>query len=587
MVSGKLARFGVPVVLGCCLAAWALRIVEPPQGADVSAVLGGQGAAGDAGELCGDVRPDMGGVRGVQSEGRHRAARPAADGAMAVRVETTASDAVAGRCDHPSGAREAGTARVGVPAPDSAGRPATEGGAAAAERLRPLREAPGDAVSLPGASGAKAWAVLERAPRGVRGEVPRIGGAAELRIDRRPERTLRFRVTALPDGVLELPPRGIVEIDPRRDAALLPIAGAAPGRAVLRFELLDDGGSATGAIVPLEVDVEALADAPDPMIFVVPPGGGAAGVRAASGAGSTAGNLAADAGCCERSASSVTGLRGMPAGTLVIGRTPFRYAAHQATDIEVVVADPEGVLVAPPRTFTVRPGESRSEPWEIRLSDAVGDARLTFRAGASECTFLVRSVEAAWSGPAALVVPSGAEAALEVTLVTRPLRVAGLVAASVRPEIVAVGAPPDPGRAPGAVLLPLVAGAPGECDVTLSAAGFPQISTRVVTVEAETAHVGGLLRLLRVPAGARGRIALKLPRGGTFADAPRNFVPPKGVALVAGWGTGTLSVSLSSEDATEVIEIPARIEGVSLPARVSVTDEVRMPRRARHSIEAR
>lgn len=584
MVSGKLLRFGVPVVLGCCLAAWAMRTVAPPRGADASAVLGGQGTAGDAGQPGGEARSDIDGARGAPSEGRHRAARPEADGAMAVRVESTASDPVAARSEQRSGADPVGHPEAGVLTRDSAER-------STAERPRPLREAPGDAVNLPGVSGAKAWAVLERAPRGVRGEVPRIGGAAELRVDRRPERTLRFRVTALPDGVLELPPRGVVEIDPRRDAALLPIAGAAPGRAVLRFELLDDGGSATGAIVPLEVVVEALADAPEPVIFVVPPGGGDAGVRAASPAGNTvgntAGNTASDAGCCERSASSVTGLRGMPAGTLVIGRTPFRYAAHQATNVEVVVADPEGVLVAPPRALTVPPGASRSEPWEIRLSGAVGDARLTFRAGASECSFLVRSVEAAWSGPAALVVPSGAEAALEVTLATRPLRVAGLVAASARPEIVAAGSPPDPGRAPGVVLVPLVAGTPGECDVTLSAAGFPQISTRVVTVEAETAHVGGLLRLLRVPAGARGRIALKLPRGGTFADAPRNFVPPKGVALVAGWGTGTLSVSLSSEDATEVIEIPARIEGVSLPVRVSVTDEVRMPRRARHSIEAR
>lgn len=582
MVSGKLARFGVLTLLGCCVAAWAMRVVAPPRGVDVSADVLESAEPGEHSPSSDVGLADAGDGRRSTSGERHRAARPAADGATMVRADAADTDPHDAPQTSPPG-----TDSSGVQATDRPPHGTSGGEGDGAERLRPLREAPSGAVVLPGDPAMKAWAVLQRAPRGVRGEVPRIGGAAEIRLDRRPERTLRFRVTALPDGVLELPPRGVVEIDPRRDAALLPIAGAAPGRAVVRFELLDAGGNAMGAVVPLEVDVEALADAPDPVIFVVPPGGGDAGVRAASGTGSAVGSLGPDAGCCERSASSVTGLRGMAAGVLHIGRTPFRDAARRATDVEVVVSDPAGVIAAPPGTLTVLPGESRSEAWEIRLTDAVGDARLTFRAGASECTFLVRSVEPAWSGPTALVVPSGAEATLEVSLATRPLRVMGLVAASARPEVVAVGSPPDPGRAPGVILVPLTAGAPGECDVTLSAAGFPQISTRVVTVEAETAHVGGLMRLLRVPVGARGRITLKLPRGGTFADAPRDFVPPKGVALVAGWGTGTLSVSFAAEDATEVIEIPARIEGVSLPVRVSVTDEVRMPRRARYTIEAR
>lgn len=582
MLSGKFARLSVLTLLGCCLAAWAMRVVAPPRGEDVVADPGEAGGSGDSPPSFGSRATDAVGAHRTATEVRHRAARPAVDAATMLRRDETDSD----RDDAPK-ASPSDTNSGGLQATDrpTNGECGAEGSGVA--RLRPLREAPSGAVSLPGAPAMKSWAVLQRAPRGVRGEVPRIGGAAEIRVDRRPERTLRFRVTALPDGVLELPPRGVVEIDPRRDAALLPIAGAAPGRAVVRFELLDESENATGAVVPLEIEVESLADAPEPEIFVVPPGGGDAGATAASRPGSVARDPALDAGCCERSASSVTGLRGMSAGTLRIGRTPFRDAARRATDVEVVVSDPAGVIAAPPGTLTVLPGESRSEAWEIRLTDAVGDARLTFRAGTSECTFLVRSVEPAWSGPTALVVPSGAEAALEMSLTTRPFRVTGLVAASARPEIVAAGSPPDPGRAPGVILVPLTAGAPGEADVTVSAAGFPSIATRVVAVEAEAAHVGDMLRLLRVPAGAHGRIAFKLPRGATFADAPRGFVPPKGVALVAGWGTGTLAVSLASDDATEVIELPARIEGVSLPIRVTVTDEVRMPRRARYSIEAR
>jgi hypothetical protein len=328
-------------------------------------------------------------------------------------------------------------------------------------RLEPREQVPAEVTVLDPARDLRAWAVVERAPRGLTSERGALPGRVQVHLSRPASDAIVFRIATEPDGALRLPRSGLVRVERDRDFGAVTLPGVAAGPAVVVLTPLS--GARTDATIRVPIDVRAADEFPEPVVSVVvaPPDA------------STPGALLAG----ER---SVRGLAGSAAATLRVMRSAFRGLARDPTEVSVAVDDPDGVVEPLPTFVTIAAGETEApERVRVTLRSVAGRAVVRFRAGAQELAIPVESVVARWTAPAEVGVAAGGRASIPLDLAP-PTRTApdfrvecdsSVVRASIRPA--------DRGPYVERFLLDVEGVVAGECIVRVVAPHRPVLDVRV------------------------------------------------------------------------------------------------------------
>ncbi|MCG3134611.1 MAG: hypothetical protein HMLKMBBP_01925 [Planctomycetes bacterium] len=559
MTGGQRAALALILIAGLALGVAATWNASGP----------GDGRGGDPGDetATGDARTDASSTSqpATGTSGRPRASRlpraePAAPDAT---LRPGVGEALPAPPAPPDAASAPGAPARGPGERASAGTPFTvraDGSVGTLEEFSallggaPLVEVPGTELRF--------GAHVRTAGRGLMTERGIVPWSIALRLNKPHAAALEFAVEVVPAeaGSVRTPRARL------RAGATLDTVDYAPvraGQAQVRITLLDGSGAPTGRVAVVDILGASLSDQSEPMIYV-------AKLRPAD----------CGAGLDSADARGADGFPGHPLGNFRVGRGTFRDEATRATEVEIRADDPSGVLGPLPRSVTVAAGETESPPFEIRLTERTGDARLKLASGASTFEYRIRSLTRSAQPIPPVVVPLGARAVCKADW-ERPTRVrspgTAVVADPTVASAVVVRSPDHAYATVEAEITPLKA---GTTTVALASVPFPPAVVAVECVPAESRCVGGRFTLIRRSAGQTGEVRLSAPAGGRLTVGTL----PSGVRAFASADGREVTLSIDANAGSGDLEVPLQFDGASA---VHVQDRTRGGTVRNYVIDAR